>query len=282
MKPVNLLPPELRGNAPRKAVSGVTSPAEPAAGGAGPYMVLVALGVAVIAMAGYVLAGNSVKDRKAELAEVKAQQVAASSRVAALKPYADFQTLAVSRVATVQALAGSRFDWEQVLRDLSRALPSNVHLTGLSGSVGTDTGAGGQIRSAITAPAISLQGCTKTHSDVARLMSSLRTVRGVTRVSLAKSDKESNGGTAAPAAGVDGGTPAQTCPKGAPPSFDLVVFFERSTAVPTNGPVAPGAVPTGTTGPTGPAGAAAPAPGAPTASSGQPSTANVSATGATP
>jgi len=281
MKPVNLLPPELRGNAPRKAVSGVTTPAQPAVGGPAPFMVLGALALAVVAMAAYVMAGNSVKDRKTELATVQAQQVAATSKAAALKPYADFQTIAVSRVATVQALAGSRFDWEQSLRDLSHAMPSNVHLTGLTGSVGVDGAGGGQIRGAISAPAITLQGCTKTQSDVARMMSSVRTVRGVTRVSLAKSDKEANAGSAAPVSGaLDGGTPAQTCPKGSPPSFEVVVFFERSTAVPTNaGPgvaLAPGAA----TGPTGPNGA--PAPGAPTASTGSPTT-NVSATqGATP
>ena len=56
-------------------------------------------------------------------------------------------------------------------------------------------------------------------------MSRMRNVQGVTRVSLAKSDKDASGaGGAAGAAG-----PAvNPCGKGAPPSFEVVIFFERS------------------------------------------------------
>ena len=279
MKAVNLLPPEQRG-AVKKAPSGVTpvGPAVPAAGGAGPFIVIGALAVAVVALAAYVLVGNSIKDHKAELARAQADQAAIAAKVAQLKPYADFQALATSRVATVQALARSRFDWEQSLRDLSNAIPSNVYVTNMTGTLGANAG-GNPLRGAINAPAISIQGCTKTQSDVARMMSSLRAVRGVTRVSLASSNKESAGGTATPS--ITGGTAAQTCPKGSPPSFDVVAFFERSAAVATGAPAPSGATgPTGvapTTGAPPAAGAAAPATGAPA----QPGAAATTAPGGT-
>lgn len=255
MKAVNLLPPELRGTTKKPAAMAAT-PGPKASGGAGPFVVLGVLAFAVLAVAAYVLTSNSIKDREAELARVKADQAATLAKANALKPYADFQTMAVARVATVNALASSRFDWEQSLRDMSRALPGDVHLTKLTGNLGTNAaegGAGGSsIRGALTAPAIELQGCTRTHKDVAQMMSRLRNIRGVTRVSLASSDKEAAAGTVAAATSPDGGRPAQLCPKGTPPTFDVVVFFEGSAAVPA----------TGATGTTTPEGAATPAPGA--------------------
>ena len=53
-------------------------------------------------------------------------------------------------------------------------------------------------------------------------MSRLRNVQGVTRVSLSKSEKS------AVAAG-SGADVAGPCGKGAPPNFELVVFFEKAT-----------------------------------------------------
>ena len=88
-------------------------------------------------MAGYVLSSNVVKDRKAELAAGQRSRATATVEQAAeLKPYADFQTVAQARAGTVQALAAARFDWEQALRDLSRAMPKEVYLSSLDGTVG--------------------------------------------------------------------------------------------------------------------------------------------------
>jgi len=272
MKAVNLLPPDLRGTT-KKPAAAAASPGPQASGGKGPFVVLGVLAFAVLAVAAYVLTTNTIKDRRAELAQVKADHAATIAQANALKPYADFANMATARVATVNALATSRFDWEQALRDLSRALPSDVHLTKLDGNLGAANGAaasGSALRGAITAPAISLQGCTQSHSDVARMMSRLRNVRGVTRVSLASSDKDatSTSGTAAPVS-TDGGTPAQLCPKGTPPTFDVVVFFEGASA-PASAPAA---------GSTAPAASATPAPGA-TATPAPGATATPSASGA--
>ena len=67
--------------------------------------------------------------------------------------------MAKARVQTVRDLAGSRFDWEQALRDLSRAIPADVTLTSLTGDIATDAGGGGSaLRCAISAPGDHAQG----------------------------------------------------------------------------------------------------------------------------
>ena len=82
------------------------------------------------------LAGNTVKDRQAELAAATAKSAAVTQQVAALKPYADFESVANARVQTVTDLANSRFDWEQALRDLSRAVPADVTIASFKGDLG--------------------------------------------------------------------------------------------------------------------------------------------------
>src|SRR4051794_28736578 len=194
MKAVNLLPHDTRGaaKAPAEHAAVVTTDG---ASGFGAFVLLGALALAVLAVAGVVLAGNTIKDREAQLASVQAQQKQIEGRAAKLKPYAEFDQLASERVATVKDLAGHRFDWEQALRDLSRALPADVTLSSIDGNVSTDSGgAGGSaLRSAIAAPAITLDGCTTNQHSVARLMARLRNVDGVTRVSLSKSEKSTQG-----------------------------------------------------------------------------------------
>jgi Tfp pilus assembly protein PilN len=193
-------------------------------GGVGAIALLGALALIVAGVAGYVLSTNVVKQKQSDLAAISAKNQATVKRATALKPYSDFQTLAQQRAATVQALASARFDWEQSFRDLSRALPKDVYLDTLKGTVGGGSAAGGSgIRSAIGSPAIELSGCTKTQPGVARVMSRLRNVQGVTRVSLSKSEKAdagASGGAAGPAVG--------PCGKGTPPSFEVVVFFEKA------------------------------------------------------
>jgi Tfp pilus assembly protein PilN len=223
MRAVNLLTPELRSS---QKGSGAPRPsAMDTKGGLGAFIVLGALALVVAGVAGYVLSTNVLKQKQSDLAAVSAKNDATVKRAAELKPYEDFQTLARERASTVQALASARFDWEQSLRDLSRALPSNVYLSSLKGTVGSGGGnsaPGSGIRGAIGgAPAIELAGCTRSQPAVATMMSRLRNVQGVTRVSLSKSEK------ASPLAG--GGGLVNPCGKGSPPNFEVVVFFEKAT-----------------------------------------------------
>jgi Tfp pilus assembly protein PilN len=233
MKAVNLLPSELRGAAPAPAKR--TVPRD--SGGVGSYIVLGALALCVAGVAGWVLTGNTIEQREADLAAVAERQQAAQTRVAQLKPYADFAAVATQRVMTVQQLAGSRFDWDRALRDISYALPGDVTVKTLAASIGTGATAGSNpLRGAIESPAVELSGCTSSQPGVARMMSRLRAVNGVTRVSLSKSDKgegdaaEASG--AAPVVGVGGvDEKPEGCEGKAPPNFEVVMFFESQAAL---------------------------------------------------
>jgi Tfp pilus assembly protein PilN len=227
MKAINLLPPDLRG-----APKGGSSKAKAAAasdepGGIAAFVALGVLAACVAAVAAYVLTTNTVKDRQAQLEAVTAEAATTTQRVSQLKPYADFQQMAETRIQTVKDLASSRFDWEQALRDTSRAIPADVTLTSINGTIaGGAGGSGSTVRTAISAPAVELKGCTRTQKDVATLLSRLRNVDGVTRVSLSKSLKPAL--AAAPSVPVSSTTDI-LCPGGRPPTFELVMFFERST-----------------------------------------------------
>ena len=163
MRAVNLLTPELRTS---QKGSGAPRPsAMETSGGIGAFVLLGALALVVAGVAGYVLSTNVVKDARPHLTAVSAKNDATVKRAAELKPYADFQTLAQQRASTVQALASARFDWEQSLRDLSRALPSDVYLELAQGHGRRrrQRGGGGTRppRRHHGAPAIELSGCTK-------------------------------------------------------------------------------------------------------------------------
>ncbi len=220
MKAINLLPPDLRGT-PKSATPKATAPEAP--GGIGAFVVLGALAACVLALAAYVLTTNTVKDRQAQLEATTAHAEATRQRVDQLKPYADFQAMAETRIQTVKDLASSRFDWEQALRDISRAVPGEVTLTELNGTISSAAGGSGNLRSAIAAPAVELKGCTTTQTEVATLLSRLRNVDGVTRVSLQKSDRPDKDATG-PAPIAEAG--ANVCSGTRPPEFELVMFFE--------------------------------------------------------
>ena len=227
VRAVNLLPPDMRGAATASAELG----ADPeAAGGAGAFVVLGVLAACVAGAAGYVLTDNTVKQRTADLAMVTARQQALKGQAAQLQPFADFDTMAKARVQTVRDLAGSRFDWEQALRDLSRAVPADVTLKSLTGDISTGAGGGGSaLRSAISAPAITLQGCAPDQKQVARLMARLDDIDGVTRVSLSKSSAEAVQSNDAGGTALDRRN-AAPCGIGKRPGFEVVMFFEKAAA----------------------------------------------------
>jgi len=204
----------------------------------GPFAVLGALAMCVVALAGYVLAGNTVKDREAELAAVTAEQEAVARQAAALKPYADFQTVAKSRVEGVKGLAKIRFDWHRALDDLSRALPAEVTLQSLSGAANTATASADAAAgtTAAAAPTIDLTGCTTGDDGVAKLISRLNNVRGVTKVALTTASRVEKTKDGA-------GTDAVLC-SGDASNFTLQIAFERAVA---STPAATATTPTTTT-----------------------------------
>jgi Tfp pilus assembly protein PilN len=231
MKAINLLPPDLRGTPKTAAPKAAVAPEEP--GGIGAFVMLGALAACVVALAAYVLTTNTVKDRQAQLQAVSAQAEATTQAVNKLKPYADFQAMAETRIQTVKDLASSRFDWEQALRDISRAVPADVTLRELKGTISGEASGGSGLRSAIASPAIELKGCTAGQKEVATLLARLRNVDGVTRVSLNKSTKPEKSQTAAGPSPIAGATDAAGCPGKRAPNFEIVMFFEGAE-VPEN------------------------------------------------
>jgi Tfp pilus assembly protein PilN len=251
VRAVNLLPPDNRGASKAAAELGAGPEAK---GGAGAYVVLGVLAACVAGTAGVVMADNTIKQRSVDLEEVTHSQQVLQRRAAQLKPYADFDAMAKTRVQTVKDLAGSRFDWEQALRDLSRAVPADVTLSSLSGDISNGAGGGSSaLRGAISAPAISLQGCTSGQTSVARLMARLHDIDGVTRVSLASSAAEKVQAGSSTGSEIDARN-ATPCGTGKRPKFDLVMFFERRAAAvattPTTASGTVGETPTPTPTPT--------------------------------
>jgi Tfp pilus assembly protein PilN len=269
MKAVNLLPSDPRG-AP-KATAAITA-RQDAPRGPGAFIVLGALAFGVLALAGYVLTTNTIKDRQAEISRLEVQQQAAERRVAALKPYAEFDQLAKARFATLRDLAGQRFDWDQALRDLSRALPRDVTIKSLDGSLGAAAsapGAAAQQDASGRNPQITLTGCTRSQKSVARLMARLATVNGVTRVKLASSGKSEAAAT--PAAGSAGATAQEPpCGSGSRPDFNVAVQFGTGAAPASgNAPVPATGAGAATTPAATPSASATPAPTATPSGSGQ-------------
>ena len=255
MKAVNLLPNDQRGASKISSPAAAQSTA-PAGDGFGAYLLLGALAIAVIAVAAMVLTNNTISERKADLATTQAQVAKVSAEATALKPYADFKQLADARVQTVQSLATTRFDWEQTLRDLSRALPRDARLSSLKGTV---RGTGAAAAASTASPNIEIAGCTNSQTSVAKLMARLRAVRGVTRVALKSSAKAK----VDPAAATGGEQVESLCAPGAKPTFGLTIHFERFGVPAVSAPAGAAATggPTGATGPTGSTAPAAPAPG---------------------
>jgi len=236
VRAVNLLPPDTRGASKSSAELAAGPEAK---GGAGAFVVLGVLAACVAGVAGVVTTDNTIKQRNADLDQLAQRQQAIQAQVVKLKPYADFDASAKARAQTVRDIAGSRFDWEQALRDLSRAIPQDVTLTQLSGDIATDAGGqGGTLRTAISAPAITLTGCTSGQTQVARLMARLRDIDGVTRVSLSSSVKaaveKSEGNDEASETEKRLSAP---CGLGKRPAFEVVMFFEGDAAKVATTPV---------------------------------------------
>jgi Tfp pilus assembly protein PilN len=186
----------------------------------------------------YVLTSNTISQRKSQLAALHLQVSQEQAQTAGLTSFTQFQALAQQRAETVRQIAASRFDWHGALSDLSKVMPANSSLQSLvatvapgasvSGAGGSTSGsavASGSVRGDISAPAFELKGCTATQDDVARLISRLRLINGVQRVTLEDSSKATTAAGTSSSGTAGTGAAAGTC-SGNGPGFDLVVFFQ--------------------------------------------------------
>lgn len=184
MRAVNLIPPDAR----RGEGTGRSA--------AGAYALLAGLGALVLAVGAYAFASHSINTNRTKLVELDRQATQTEREAQRLRAYYDFAQMRETRVATIKALAESRFDWERTMRQLARVLPSDVMLTKFLGTVrpgvtveGVSVEDPAGLRASQPVPAFQLVGCTDDQADVARVMSRLRRMTGVTRVSLSQSEK---------------------------------------------------------------------------------------------
>jgi hypothetical protein len=227
MRAVNLIPAE-----ERRGGGGGGS-------GIGSYVVLGVLAIIVAASAAFTLSNRTISDHRHELAEVQARAQASADEAAALGGYTTFSSLRQKRSETVRSLASSRFDWSRALHEIARTIPADAWLTSMRGTVSpsatVDGGASDPLRSALPAPAIELVGCTTTQDKVASVISSLRRVNGVQRVSLSASAKTDADASAAVSSSSGGDS---DCRHGSShfPQFSMTLFFATPSTTPGKTP----------------------------------------------
>ena len=207
MRPVNLIPPDLRrgDNAPLR-----TGPLA--------YIVVGALALVLIGVTMLVLTSNEVSEKKDELVTLKREDAAAKARAEELAPYAQFHAMSQQRVETVTSLANSRFDWPRVMRELALVLPDDVLLSSLTAGAGAAAAEGGEGLGGSLGPSLEMSGCTPGQDAVARFVTALKDIDGVTRVGLESST-----------IGEGSGTSSQACEDaGYEDLYEIVVAFDAA------------------------------------------------------
>lgn len=253
MRPINLLPPDERGD--KAAVR--TGPIA--------YLLVGALALALGGVTLMVLTNNKVSDHKVEIGDLRQQEAEASAQAEQLAPFANFSGVAEQRSATVESLADSRFDWERVMRELSRVIPGDVWLTDLTGSVGggtTTTGSEGETgtgSSSVAGPSLQIIGCAAGQDAVAGFLAALRDIDGVTRVGLTSSERPTGDATSASADSAEGSGNTECATRDFIAKFEIIAAFDE-VPIPQVPGAAPGVPSTASpAAPTTPAGAPPPA-----------------------
>jgi Tfp pilus assembly protein PilN len=224
VRPVNLIPPEDRRGEQAPLRTGPLS-----------YILLGGLVLVLVGVVALVLTGNQISERESEVAKLQREDAAATAKAASLASYTQFRSLSEARVATVQSLADSRFDWERVLRELALILPGDVSLSDLSATASSSEGGGGTagggasgLRGAVAGPALELSGCAAGQPGVAGFVTALKDIDGVTRVGVQSSAVSSEGSESG------GGGGGEECGGAGGASFSLVVAFDAAP-IPASG-----------------------------------------------
>ncbi len=231
MRPVNLIPLEQR--------HGSQSPLRT---GPLPYLLLGGLVALLIGVALLVVTGNQISERNSEIVTLKQEDAAAQKQAEELAPYIQLAQLRQQRTETVNSLADSRFDWERVMRELSKILPSDVWLTKLNASASPEANSGSSssnessgasaLRSSIAGPALEINGCATGQDGVAGFVTALKEIDGVTRVGVQSSGLATEESSAESGEGSGGGSDCRT--RNFIAQFEIVVAFD---AAPVAAPV---------------------------------------------
>jgi Tfp pilus assembly protein PilN len=167
------------------------------------------------------------------VATLQVEEQRAEAKAQSLQAFANFRAVQQQRSTTITSLAQSRFDWQRVINELARVIPSNIWLVQLAGTANpqvtlTDSPEI-QIRDDVAGPALELVGCAPNQDAVAGLVSALEEIDGVTRVGLQQSgkadDDSTTGGSAVTSgSGQDTNSECRTNPH--IPKFEIVVAFD--------------------------------------------------------
>jgi Tfp pilus assembly protein PilN len=239
VRAVNLLPKDLR-SAGAGGGSGSAT---------GPTVLIAVLALAVVLVGAWAFTSRQVKDREAEVARLNTEAADAEQQAAGLAGYENTVKVADGRRTAVVDLVNSRFDWASAFEDVSRTVTDGYSMTAMKGtsapSVTVDGGVSNPLRAAVSAPAIEVAGCAPSQGQVALLMSRLRSMKHVSKVSLSSTEKTDGGpsGTSDSANGAE----SSDCTGGSTerPRFNIVVFYEGAAAATTD-PAAAGAASTTT------------------------------------
>lgn len=219
MRPVNLLPSELRQGAHAPMRTGPI-----------PYILIGALVAVLAGVALLVTTGNQISERKDEVTRLKREDTVAVLEAERLIAYTQFQVLHEQRLATIASLADSRFDWERVMRELALILPHDVWLTELKASASSEAEAGGgsSLRGSIVGPALEIEGCATGQESVAGFVTALKDIDGVTRVGVESSElsDQEKGAASSGSSGSEGGNECRT--RSFIARFNLVVAFDAA------------------------------------------------------
>lgn len=229
MRPVNLLPQSAR---PYQATG---------KGRGGSYVLIGVLAALVLGAAAYVLTSNQITTRKNDIARAQQETQAAQTKSAGLQKYGEFAQVASARVSAVGTLAAGRIDYERLLRETSRVLPSGVWLTQLDAeSTGSSSSSSTASTSAtpgtpLPSPTVHLLGCAPSQDSVATTLVRLRAIHGSGDVQL-----NDSGRALQLAGGSSGSGGSGTCGKNF--AFDILVtltpeitgFGDMGRKVPSN------------------------------------------------
>jgi Tfp pilus assembly protein PilN len=215
MKAVNLIPTEQR----RVQASGKQS---------GSAYVVIGVLVTLLAMVmAYVVTSNKVTDRESQAATAKSEADRLEAEVKQRGTYTNFADIKKTRLASVVSVAEGRFDWERLMREVSRVMPDDSWLqstdASVTGEIDGETATSSTGVPVAASPKAKLVGCTPDQQDVARMMVRMREIHRVTDVELNESAREP---------GDNSEVSAGTC--GRYYQFDITLDFAQSP--PTEAP----------------------------------------------
>ena len=228
MRPVNLLPEQYR----------ATRPSGQAAGSS--RIVIGVLGALLVMAIAYAVTANQVNSREGDLAAAKSEIQRAQVETASQNAFGSFHSMKEMRETSVKQLAGGRFDWERLMREVALVLPKRTWVldmtastssTGSTGATPTPPSTSTPSTGAAAAPAsptVHVTGCALHQDDVAVLLVRLRKLDRATDEKLTESVKQDQDQGGAQVATDAAGGGSDTC-GGGRFKFDVTVTFSAPT-----------------------------------------------------